>query len=113
MPLSDLARAIPGIAVFGLLPGLALATLLAPRWSAWLRLAAAPGLSAGLVGLLGLLAHDVHAPLRAWWVGAVTLVLLVAATWRWRVSGGASRDPRQRTTRAAALATLPYAFALV
>ncbi len=86
MPLSDLVRAVPGIVVFGLLPGLALGTLIAPRWSGWLRLAAAPGLSAGLVGVLGLAAHDVHLPFRAWWVGALTGVLLLAAGWRLRTA---------------------------
>ena len=83
MPLSDLARALPGVVVFGLLPGLGLATLLVPRWSAWLRLAAAPGLSAGVVGVLGLAAHDAGIGFRPWWVGLVTAALLGAGAWRW------------------------------
>ncbi|HEV7679109.1 MAG TPA: DUF6541 family protein [Candidatus Dormibacteraeota bacterium] len=91
MPLSDLARALPGLLLFGLLPGLALATLLAPRWSWWLRLAAAPGLSAGVVGVAGLLAHDAHVPFRAWWVALLAVALVVAAAWR------ARRGPSGRT----------------
>ena len=82
MPLTDLLHALPGVLVFGLVPGLLLAMALAPRWSAWLRLAAAPGLSAGLLGVLGLLAHDLHVAFRPWWVGIVMLALLGAAVVR-------------------------------
>lgn len=62
MPLHDLAQAVPGLLVAVLLPGFALATVLGPRWAAWERLAAAPGLSAGFLGVLGLGLRLVHIP---------------------------------------------------
>jgi hypothetical protein len=103
MHVLDLLRAAPGVVIFGLLPGLGLATLLVPRWSAWLRLAAAPGLSAGVVGILGLAAHDARAPFRPWWVGLVIALLLAAALWR-RHTARAATDgpqPKQRPPRGA------------
>ncbi|MFN2463826.1 MAG: DUF6541 family protein [Candidatus Dormibacteria bacterium] len=42
-----------------LVPGFALATLIVPRWAWWERLAMAPGLTSGIVGILGLILHDV------------------------------------------------------
>jgi hypothetical protein len=59
----DLLRALPGVLVAALLPGYLIASLLVPRWPAWERLVAAPGLSAGLIGLLGLVYHQLHIPL--------------------------------------------------
>jgi hypothetical protein len=66
------------------LPGFAIATLLAPSWRAWQRLAMAPGLSAGLIGIYGLALHDVHVPFEAITVLPVLLLVGVAAIVRWR-----------------------------
>lgn len=60
MDLIDLFRALPGLLVIGLLPGIALASLIRPSMPGWWRLAMAPGLSTGIVGVLGLLYHDLH-----------------------------------------------------
>ncbi len=60
MDLIDLFRALPGLLVVGLLPGVALASLIRPSMPGWWRLAMAPGLSCGVVGVIGLLYHDVH-----------------------------------------------------
>jgi hypothetical protein len=87
LPLHDLAKAIPGILVAALLPGYALATLLAPRWRAWERLAASPGLSAGFFGVLGLGMRVVHVPFEPLTVIPATLLLVGAAFARRRWAG--------------------------
>jgi hypothetical protein len=87
LPLTDLARAIPGILLAVLLPGYALATLLAPRWRAWTRLAASPGLSAGFFGVLGLGMRLVHIQFEPLTVIPAIVVLCGAAVIRRRGAG--------------------------
>ncbi len=84
MPLQDLAQTLPGVVAVAFLPGFALATLLAPTWRAWQRLAMAPGLSAGFIGVYGLALHDVHIPFDPFTVFPVLVVLGIAAVVRWR-----------------------------
>lgn len=86
MPLHVFAQSLPGVVVAALLPGFALATLLAPGWRAWQRLAMAPGLSAGFIGVAGLAMHDVHIPFEPLTILPVLVVLGVAAVIRWRTS---------------------------
>lgn len=86
MPLHDLTHSIPGVVLAALLPGFALATLLAPGWRAWQRLTMAPGLSAGFIGVAGLAMHDVHVPFEPLTIFPVLIVLGVAAVIRWRRS---------------------------
>lgn len=62
MPAADLARALPGILVAGIVPGALLAAVLLPRRRWWEWLAVSPGLSAGLWGVLGLVEHDLRIP---------------------------------------------------
>ena len=93
MPLQDLAHAIPGILVAALLPGFALATLCAPRWRVWERAAAAPGLSAGFLGVLGLGMRLVHVPFEPLTVLPVIAAVAAAAIWRVRREAG-SEAPR-------------------
>jgi hypothetical protein len=84
LPLHDLAQSLPGVVVAALLPGFALATLLAPRWRAWQRLAMAPGLSAGFIGVFGMAMHDAHIPFEPMTILPLLAVLGVAAVLRWR-----------------------------
>jgi hypothetical protein len=84
VPLQDLAQSIPGVLIAALLPGFALATLLSPRWHWWARLAMAPGLSAGFIGVFGMAMHDVHIPFEPATVLPLIVVLVVAAAIRWR-----------------------------
>ena len=84
MPLQDLAQSIPGVVIAALIPGFALATLLAPGWRAWQRLAMSPGLSAGFIGIAGLAMHDVHLPFEPLTIFPVLVVLVGAAVVRWR-----------------------------
>ena len=91
MPLSDLAQAIPGLVVFGVLPGLAVATALVPRWPWWERLAMAPALSAGLAGVAGLLYHDVHAGFDATTYAPVVFLAMLAGIVRARRTGTSPR----------------------
>jgi hypothetical protein len=84
--LVDLAQAIPGILVAVILTGYSLATVLVPRWRAWERLAAAPGLAAGLIGVLGLATHLVHIPFEPQTVLPLIGGLAVAAFLRRRRS---------------------------
>ena len=109
MPLSDLLRAAPELLLVGVLPGFAAATLLLPGWRWWQRLAGAPGLSAGLAGVLGLLYHDLHVPFRALTVVPVELVLVALATLAWRrrrPAGDADELRSWRDTVVAAAALL-------
>jgi hypothetical protein len=93
LPLQDLAQSLPGVAIAALLPGFALATLLSPRWRWWARLAMAPGLSAGFIGIAGLAMHDVHIPFELLTVLPLIVVVSGAALYRVRrtesVSGAA------------------------
>jgi uncharacterized protein DUF6541 len=77
LPLQDLAQSLPGVVVAALLPGFAVATLLAPRWRWWQRLAMAPGLSAGFIGVIGLAMHDIHIPFEP--LTVLPLIALVVA----------------------------------
>ena len=86
MPLQDFAQTLPGVLAAAFLPGFALATLLAPTWRAWQRLAMAPGLSAGLIGVYGLVLHDIHVPFEAITVLPVLVLVGIAAIVRWRRS---------------------------
>ncbi|MGH2866928.1 MAG: DUF6541 family protein, partial [Solirubrobacteraceae bacterium] len=76
-----------------LLPGYALATLLAPRWRAWERLGAAPGLSAGFIGVLGLGLRLVHIPFEPLTVLPCIALLTLAGILRRRGTGPASDKP--------------------
>jgi hypothetical protein len=94
--LQDLAQAIPGILVAVLLPGYALATLMAPRWRAWERLAASPGLSAGFLGVLGLSLRLVHIPFEPLTVFLCIAALAAGAVARRRLSGANAADDVSR-----------------
>lgn len=87
MRLVDLAQAIPGILVAVLLPGYSLATLMVPRWRAWERLGAAPGLAAGFIGVLGLAMRLAHIPFEPQTVLPVIAGLAVAGLVRRRRAG--------------------------
>ena len=84
MPLHDLAQSLPGVVAAAVLPGFALATLLAPHWRAWQRLAMAPGLSAGFIGVFGMAMHDAHISFEPLTVLPLLVLLGVAAMFRWR-----------------------------
>ncbi len=84
MSLQDFAQTLPGVVLVALLPGFALATLIAPQWRAWQRIAMAPGLSAGFIGVFGMAMHDVHVPFEPLTVFPLLLVLGSAAVYRWR-----------------------------
>jgi hypothetical protein len=84
LSLQDFAQTLPGVVLVALLPGFALATLIAPSWRAWQRFAMAPGLSAGFIGVFGMAMHDVHIPFEPLTVFPLLLVLGAAAVYRWR-----------------------------
>lgn len=69
--------------IAALLPGFSLATLLGPRWHWWARVAMAPGLSAGFIGVAGMAMHDVHIPFEPLTVLPLFVVLGAAALSRW------------------------------
>jgi hypothetical protein len=94
--LHDLVQAVPGILIAVLLPGWALATLIAPRWRAWERLAAAPGLSAGFFGVLGLSLRVVHVPFEPLTVFLSIAVVAGAALFRRHLTGPSPRDDAPR-----------------
>ncbi|MGH7746639.1 MAG: DUF6541 family protein, partial [Candidatus Dormibacteria bacterium] len=96
VPLADLLRALVPLVLVGILPGLALATLVVPGWRRWERLAAAPGLSAGLAGAIGLAYHDLHVPFTAATVLPLEAVIAVAAAWRVRRRMAAVPVPEDR-----------------
>lgn len=117
MRLQDLAQAIPGILVAVLLPGYAAATVLAPRWRWWERLAASPGLSAGFFGVLGLGLRLVHIPFEPLTVFPciAILVAMAVARRRWRGSHPAEDVPRWLPVPAlvaGAVAAVVFAVAL-
>jgi hypothetical protein len=87
VPLQDLAQTLPGVVIAALLPGFALATLLGPGWHWWARLAMAPGLSAGFIGVFGMAMHDAHIPFEPLTVFPLMVVLGIAAVVRWRRTG--------------------------
>jgi hypothetical protein len=87
LSLQDFAQSLPGVLVAAILPGFALATLISPRWRLWQRLAMAPGLSAGFIGVFGMAMHDVHIPFEPLTVLPVLVLLGVAAVFRWRRAG--------------------------
>jgi len=84
LPLHDLAQSLPGVVVAAMLPGFALATLLAPHWPAWQRLAMAPGLSAGFIGVFGMAMHDAHVPFEPLTILPLLALLGLAAVFRRR-----------------------------
>ncbi len=87
MPLADFFRALPLILLLGAVPGLALATLIAPRLSWPERLAAAPGLSVGCIGVIGLVLHLLGLPFYPPTAIPILVVLLGAAIGRQLMSG--------------------------
>ncbi|HXA27461.1 MAG TPA: DUF6541 family protein [Candidatus Angelobacter sp.] len=95
MDLLDLLRALPGLLLLGLVPGLALLALVRPSMPAWWRLAAAPGLSIGAVGVLGLVYHRAHLAFELKTVlPAVAVLAAVAIVVRLRARAGPPpRDP--------------------
>jgi hypothetical protein len=84
LSLQDLAQSFPGVVIAAILPGFALATLLGPRWHWWARLAMAPGLSAGFIGVAGMAMHDVHIPFEPLTIFPLIIVLGIGAVYRWR-----------------------------
>ncbi|MGD1052775.1 MAG: DUF6541 family protein [Candidatus Dormibacteria bacterium] len=93
MPLADFFRALPLVLLLGAVPGLALATLLAPRLSWPERLAAAPGFSVGCVGVTGLLLRLLGVPFTPVSVIPVLVVITVGALARHRLH---KRGPAER-----------------
>ena len=96
MPLDDFLHALPVVLALGALPGLALATLIAPRLSWPERLAATPGLSVGCVGVIGLVLHLLGLPFYPLTVTPILVVLVgggiarhLASTRRERPAPGA------------------------
>ena len=87
VPIDQLFRALPVVLLLGVVPGLALATLISPRLSWAERLAAAPGLSIGFVGVVGLVLHALGI-----WFSAPTVVPLLLLL----VGAGLARMVRAR-----------------
>ena len=96
MALSDLVTSLPGLILVATLPGVALASLLVPRWPWWQWLAAAPGLSAGMIGVLGLLYHDLGVPFEPLTVLPVLLAVVGAAAGVRVLGRGRFLDERRR-----------------
>jgi hypothetical protein len=94
LALQDLAQSLPGVVIAALIPGFALGTLLVPHWRWWQRLAMAPGLSAGVIGVLGLAMHDVHVPFEPLTVLPVIVALAIAGAFRWRRAEAVPPDGR-------------------
>ncbi len=82
MPLDQLLRALPVVLLLGTIPGLAVVTLIDPRLPWVQRFAAAPGFSAGIVGVTGLVFGLVHVGFMPVTVLPVLLVLVAAAVVR-------------------------------
>ena len=87
MDLIDLARALPGLLLLVLLPGLAAAALLRPSLPGWWRLAIAPAVAIGLIGVTGLIYHDLGIRFE---LGSVSpmLALITLAAVGLRLRGG-------------------------
>ena len=100
METADLIRALPGLLLVGVLPGFALATVIAPRWPTWERVVVTPGLSAGVIGVLGLAMRLVHVPFSASSMLPVVALIGAAGFFRFRHS---SQHPAAKApaTRAA------------
>ena len=82
VPLDQLLRALPVVLLLGTIPGLAVVTLIDPRLPWVQRFAAAPGFSAGIVGVTGLVFGLVHVGFMPVTVLPVLLVLVAAAVVR-------------------------------
>ena len=93
MDLIDLARALPGLLLLVLLPGLAVAALLRPSMPGWWRLAMAPGLGVGLIGVLGLIYHDLGVRFELGSVAPLLAVPVVAAVAVRLGAGRRAADP--------------------
>ena len=97
MPFDQLLRALPVVLLLGTVPGLAVATLIQPRLPWVQRLAASPGLSAGAVGVTGLVFHQLHVGFMPATVLPVMVVLVAAAAVRQlrapRSAAAAGHDP--------------------
>lgn len=88
MRAADLLHSIVPMVLIAVAPGIALATALVPRWPWWERLAVAPGLSAGFVGVLGLLMHYARVPFEAATVVPLEVPVVAVGMLRWRRSSG-------------------------
>lgn len=99
MELTDLLRALPGLFVLGIVPGVSVAALVAPSWAWWQRLAMAPGLSAGVIGVLGLVLHDLHVGFSIATVLPVVGVLAGVAAVQSRRRGSVAADGLARRRR--------------
>jgi hypothetical protein len=86
LPFQEFVQTLPGVVAVAFIPGFALATILAPTWRAWQRLLMAPGLSAGVIGVYGLVLHDIHIAFEPITVLPVLVVLALAAVMRWRLA---------------------------
>ncbi len=82
MPLSDFFHALPFVLLVGVVPGIALTSLIAPRLSWPERMAAAPGFSAGCVGVIGLMLHITRLPFEPVTALPVLVVVVGAAVVR-------------------------------
>lgn len=102
--IGDVLWALPSAVLVGVLPGLAVASLLAPDWRWWERAVAAPGLSVGLAGILGLIAHDTHVAFDAATVLPVEAALALAAGVRLHRRSTTGDRTRPRRERSVALA---------
>ncbi len=79
MPLSDFFHALPFVLLLGVVPGMALTTLIAPCLSWPERLAAAPGFSVACAGVSGLVLHLLRLPFYPPTVIPILIVLVGAA----------------------------------
>jgi hypothetical protein len=93
MDLIDLLRSLPGLLLLGLLPGVALVSLIRPSMPGWWRLAMAPGVSCGVVGVIGLLYHDAHITFELRTVLPPIALLAAAALLRARIRPAQTADP--------------------
>jgi hypothetical protein len=121
MPAHDLLTALPGIVLAGVVPGYLLAAIIAPAWRWWEHLAVAPGLAAGLIGVLGLVDHDLGIRFEAATVMPVVAVLAALLVGRGlvrrstadaRSSDDAHRTPWQQTVAVTACALLAGAISV-
>jgi hypothetical protein len=90
VPLDQLLRALPVVLLLGTIPGLAVVTLIDPRLPWVQRFAGAPGFSAGIVGVIGLVFRLMHVGFMPITVLPVLVVLVAAASVRHlRLTGSA------------------------